>query len=102
PFAIPEYLRVQREEFEAVLGYSSSNSYHQRMLDQTREALYEYFFELLKHHGPMEINDKLLVEEYERFPEEVRKIAEDEGGLKSFLLKSFRFIMVDNFIGLRK
>ncbi|XP_064008579.1 E3 ubiquitin-protein ligase TTC3 isoform X3 [Pogoniulus pusillus] len=101
PFAIPEHLRRQREEFEAIRGYSNSNSYNQRMLDQTREVLYEYFFELLKHHGPMGINEKLLVEEYERFPEEVRKIAEDEGGLKSFLLKSFRFVMVDDLIGLR-
>ncbi|NXP82770.1 TTC3 ligase, partial [Ramphastos sulfuratus] len=101
PFAIPEYLRAQTEEFEAVFGYSNGNNY-QRTLDQTREVLYEYFFELLEHHGPMGLNDKLLVEEYERFPEEVRKIAEDEGGLKSFLLKSTCFIMVDNLIGLRK
>ncbi|NXR14666.1 TTC3 ligase, partial [Semnornis frantzii] len=101
PFAIPECLRVQTEEFEAVSGYSNSNNY-QRKSDQTREVLYEYFFELLEHHGPMELNDKLLVEEYECFPEEVRKIAEDEGGLKSFLLKSARFIMVDNLIALRK
>lgn len=50
----------------------------------------------------MEINNKLLIGEYEHFPEEARKIVEDEGGLKSFLLKSLRFIMVDNLIGLKK
>lgn len=50
----------------------------------------------------MEIDNKLLIGEYEHFPEEARKIVEDEGGLKSFLLKSLRFIMVDNLVGLKK
>ncbi|KFP54731.1 E3 ubiquitin-protein ligase TTC3, partial [Cathartes aura] len=105
PFVIPEYLRGQLEEFEALCDVSNSNSY-QRLLDnnpdQTCESLYEYFSQILEEHGPMEINNKLLVGEYEHFPEEARKIVEDEGGLKSFLLKSLRFIMVDNLIGLRK
>ncbi|NXN72341.1 TTC3 ligase, partial [Himantopus himantopus] len=105
PFVIPEYLRGQLEEFEALRGVSNSNSY-ERLLDnipdQTCESLYEYFSQILDEHGPMEINNKLLVGEYEHFPEEARKIVEDEGGLKSFLLKSLRFIMVDNLIGLRK
>ncbi|KAM6147135.1 E3 ubiquitin-protein ligase TTC3 isoform 4-T4 [Phoenicopterus ruber ruber] len=105
PFVIPEYLREQLEEFEALCDVSNSNSY-QRLLDnnpdQTCESLYEYFSQILEEHGPMEINNKLLVGEYEHFPEEAQKIVEDEGGLKSFLLKSLRFIMVDNLIGLRK
>ncbi|KFO88570.1 E3 ubiquitin-protein ligase TTC3, partial [Buceros rhinoceros silvestris] len=105
PFAIPEYLQGQLEEFEAVCDISNSNSY-QRLLGnnqhQTCESLYEYFSQILEEHGPMEINNKLLIGEYEHFPEEARKIVEDEGGLKFFLLKSFRFIMVDNLIGLRK
>ncbi|XP_009694680.1 PREDICTED: E3 ubiquitin-protein ligase TTC3-like, partial [Cariama cristata] len=105
PFVIPEYLRGQLEEFEALCDISNSNSY-QRLLDnnpdQTCESLYEYFSQILEEHGPMEINNKLLVGEYEHFPEEARKIVEDEGGLKSFLLKSLRFIMIDNLIGLRK
>ncbi|XP_068000700.1 E3 ubiquitin-protein ligase TTC3 isoform X2 [Melanerpes formicivorus] len=101
PFAIPQYLQAQTAEFEALFGYSDSNSY-QNILDETCEILYECFSELLEQHGPMEMNDKLLVEQYECFPEEIRKIVEDEGGLKSFLLKSCRFIMVDNLIGLRK
>ncbi|XP_068273537.1 E3 ubiquitin-protein ligase TTC3 isoform X2 [Nyctibius grandis] len=96
PFGIPEYLREQLDEFEALCDVSNSNSY------QTCESLYEYFSQILEEHGPMEINNKLLVGEYEHFPEEARKIVEDEGGLKSFLLKSLRFIMVDNLIGLRK
>ncbi|KFV59323.1 E3 ubiquitin-protein ligase TTC3, partial [Gavia stellata] len=105
PFVIPEYLRGQLEEFETLCDFSNSNSY-QRLLDnnpdQTCESLYEYFSQILEEHGPMEINNKLLVGEYEHFPEEAQKIVEDEGGLKSFLLKSLRFIMVDNLIGLRK
>ncbi|NWH57754.1 TTC3 ligase, partial [Geococcyx californianus] len=105
PFVIPEYLRGQLEEFEALYDISNSNSY-QRPLDnypdQTCESLYEYFSQILEEHGPMEINNKLLIGEYEHFPEEARKIVEDEGGLQCFLLKSFHFIMVDNLIGLRK
>ncbi|XP_021261084.1 E3 ubiquitin-protein ligase TTC3 isoform X6 [Numida meleagris] len=103
PCIIPEYLRRQLEEFEAVYDISSSNSY-QRLHDnpnQTCESLYDYFSQILEEHGPMEINNKLLVGEYEHFPEEARKIVEDEGGLKSFLLKSHRFIMVDNLISLK-
>ncbi|NWY59287.1 TTC3 ligase, partial [Chionis minor] len=105
PFVIPECLRGQLEEFEALYEVSNSNSY-QRLIDdipdQTCESLYEYFSQILEEHGPMEINNKLLVGEYEHFPEEARKIVEDEGGLKSFLMKSLRFIMVDNIIGLRQ
>ncbi|NXN95863.1 TTC3 ligase, partial [Rhinopomastus cyanomelas] len=105
PFVIPEYLRGQLEEFEARRDISSINNYR-RLLDsnphQTCESLYEYFSQILEQHGPMEINNELLVGEYEHFPEEAQKIVEGEGGLKSFLLKSFNFVMVDNFICLRK
>ncbi|KAF1670827.1 TTC3 ligase, partial [Pygoscelis papua] len=105
PFVIPEHLRGQLEEFEALCDISNSNHY-QRLLDnnpdQTCESLYEYFSQILEKHGPMEMNNKLLVGEYEHFPEEARKIVEDEGGLKSFLLKSLHFVMVDNLICLRK
>ncbi|NXL92872.1 TTC3 ligase, partial [Alectura lathami] len=103
PCIIPEYLRGQLEELEAVYEISDSNSYQQLGddPDQTCESLYDYFFQILEEHGPMEINNKMLVGEYEHFPEVARKIVEDEGGLKSFLLKSHRFVMVDNFISLR-
>ncbi|NWR70237.1 TTC3 ligase, partial [Centropus unirufus] len=105
PFVIPESLRGQLEEFEALYDISNSNSYQRRLdnnADQTCESLYEYFSQILEEHGPMEINNKLLVGEYEHFPEDARKIVEDEGGLKHFLLKSLRFIMVDNLIALKK
>ncbi|NXV70996.1 TTC3 ligase, partial [Atlantisia rogersi] len=105
PFVIPEYLQEQIEEFEKLCGFSNCNSY-QRFLDDNPdnacESLYEYFSQILEEHGPLEINNKLLTEEYEHFPEKTRKIVEDEGGLKSFLLKSPHFIMVDNLISLRE
>uniref|UniRef100_A0A8C2T5K7 RING-type E3 ubiquitin transferase n=1 Tax=Coturnix japonica TaxID=93934 RepID=A0A8C2T5K7_COTJA len=103
PCIIPEYLRRQLEEFESAYGISNIDSY-QRLddnLNQTCESLYDYFSQILEEHGPMELNNELLVGEYEHFPEEAQKIVEDEGGLKSFLLKSHRFVMVDNFISLR-
>ncbi|XP_061857095.1 E3 ubiquitin-protein ligase TTC3 isoform X3 [Colius striatus] len=105
PFVIPESLCGQLEKFEVLRDISNSNSYR-RLLDnnpdQTSEILYDYFSQILDEHGPMEINNKLLVGEYEHFPEETRKTVEDEGGLKSFLLKSRHFVMMDNLIGLRK
>ncbi|XP_027557545.1 E3 ubiquitin-protein ligase TTC3 isoform X4 [Neopelma chrysocephalum] len=100
PFVIPEYLQEQLEEFEALYEVSNSNSYNNP--DPVSESLYEYFSQILDEHGPLEINNKLLVGEYENFPEETRKVVEDQGGLESFLLKSLHFIMVDNLICLRK
>ncbi|NWR42660.1 TTC3 ligase, partial [Regulus satrapa] len=105
PFVIPEYLQEQLEEFEALYNASNNNSYqmnNNNHPDPICENLYDYFSQILEEHGPLEINNKLLVGEYEHFPEETRKVVEDEGGLKPFLLKSLRFIMVDNLIGLRK
>ncbi|NXQ00711.1 TTC3 ligase, partial [Vidua macroura] len=105
PFAIPEYLQEQLEEFEARYNISNSNSYqmnNNNNPDPISENLYDYFSQILDEHGPLEINNKLLVGEYEHFPEETRKVVEDEGGLEPFLLKSLRFIRVDNLIGLRK
>ncbi|NXM42531.1 TTC3 ligase, partial [Gymnorhina tibicen] len=101
PFVIPEYLQEQLEEFEAL--YNVSNSYQiNNNPDPISENLYDYFSQILEEHGPLEINNKLLAGEYETFPEETRKVVEDEGGLEAFLLKSLRFILVDNLIGLRE
>ncbi|NXU37331.1 TTC3 ligase, partial [Drymodes brunneopygia] len=110
PFVIPEYLQEQLEEFEALYNASNSNSYqmnnnnhhHHHHPDPICENLYDYFSQILEEHGPLEMNNKLLVGEYENFPEETRKVVEDEGGLEPFLLKSLRFILVDNLLGLRK
>ncbi|NXB46876.1 TTC3 ligase, partial [Leucopsar rothschildi] len=105
PFVIPEYLWEQVEEFEALYNDSNSNNYqinNNNNADPICENLYDYFSQILETHGPLEMNNKLLVGEYENFPEETRKVVEDAGGLEPFLLKSFRFIMVENLIGLRK
>ncbi|XP_027763744.1 E3 ubiquitin-protein ligase TTC3 [Empidonax traillii] len=104
PFVIPEYLQEQLEEFEALYEVSNSNSYNNNNNnpDAICEYLYGYFSQILEEHGPLEINNKLLIGEYENFPEGTRRVVEDQGGLESFLLKSLRFIMVDNLIGLRK
>nr|XP_056714474.1 E3 ubiquitin-protein ligase TTC3 [Euleptes europaea] len=105
PFRIPDYLYDQVEEFEALFNVSSSSNY-QRMLDNypnpTCENLYDYFSQILEEHGPMEIDSPLLIGEYEYFPAATRKIVENAGGLKSFLLQSLRFIMMDDLIGLMK
>ncbi|NWI54549.1 TTC3 ligase, partial [Calyptomena viridis] len=100
PFVIPEYLQEQLEEFEALYQVSNSNNYNNP--DPVCENLYEYFSQILEEHGPLEINNKLLIGEYEHFPEETRRVVEDQGGLESFLVNSPRFIMVDNLIGLKK
>ncbi|NXQ30631.1 TTC3 ligase, partial [Alaudala cheleensis] len=106
PFVIPEYLQEQLEEFEALYNVSDSNNYqinnNGNNADPICENLYDYFSQILEEHGPLELNNQLLVGEYENFPEETRKVVEDEGGLEPFLLKSLRFIRVDNLIGLRK
>ncbi|XP_056366168.1 E3 ubiquitin-protein ligase TTC3 isoform X2 [Oenanthe melanoleuca] len=107
PFAIPEYLQEQLEEFEALYNDSNSNNYpvnnnNNNNPDPISENLYDYFSQILDEHGPLELNNKLLVGEYENFPEETRRVVEDEGGLEPFLLKSPRFIMVDKLMALRK
>ncbi|XP_025067841.1 E3 ubiquitin-protein ligase TTC3 isoform X4 [Alligator sinensis] len=106
PFIIPEYLRDQVEEFEDLHDSISDSDDYQRFLDNnpdpTCESLYDYFSQILEEHGPMEIDDKLLVGEYEHFPEEARKIVENAGGLKPFLLRSAHFVLMDNCIGLMK
>ncbi|NXG99087.1 TTC3 ligase, partial [Loxia leucoptera] len=106
PFVIPEYLQEQLEEFESRYNISNSNNYqlnnNNNNPDPISENLYDYFSQILEEHGPLEMNNKLLVGEYENFPEETRKVVEDAGGLEPFLLKSPWFITVDGLIGLRK
>ncbi|KAM3677909.1 E3 ubiquitin-protein ligase TTC3 isoform 1-T1 [Ammospiza maritima maritima] len=105
PFVVPEHLQDQLEEFEARYNIANSNNYqinNNYNPEPISENLYDYFSQILEQHGPLEINNKLLIGEYENFPEETRKVVEDGGGLEAFLLKSLRFIMVDNLIGLKK
>ncbi|NWR95099.1 TTC3 ligase, partial [Furnarius figulus] len=100
PFVIPEYLREQLEQFETL--YEASNRDNYNIPDPVSESLYEYFSLILEEHGPLEINNKLLIGEYETFPAETRQVVEDQGGLECFLLKSPLFILVENLLGLKQ
>ncbi|XP_067849412.1 E3 ubiquitin-protein ligase TTC3 [Heptranchias perlo] len=106
PFMVPEYLRNQLEEFEDSYDAVPGNSHYQWILDNnpdpTRESLYDYFAQILKEHGPMEIDDSMLVGEFENFPPEAQELVRNAGGLKSFLMESLRFVVINNLIGLMK
>nr|XP_037845435.1 E3 ubiquitin-protein ligase TTC3-like [Chlorocebus sabaeus] len=108
PFAVPDHLRQDVEEFEALYD-QHSNEYvvHNKKLwdfnpKQKYSTLYDYFSQLLEEHGPLDMSSKMFSEEYEFFPEETRPILEKAGGLKSFLLGCPRFVVIDNCIALKK
>lgn len=61
-----------------------------------------YFAQILEEHGPLCTSDPLMVGELENFPLEAQQKIADAGGLKSFLLESLRFVMMDELIGLMK
>lgn len=89
PFAVPNHLRQDVEEFEALYD-QHSNEYvvrNKKIWDinpkQKCSTLYDYFSQLLEEHGPLDMSNKMFSEEYEFFPEETRQILEKAGGLKS-------------------
>ncbi|XP_072116111.1 E3 ubiquitin-protein ligase TTC3 isoform X2 [Mobula birostris] len=100
-FAVPDY-----EKFEGFYIDSSDGSHYQQLLnsnpDPARESLYDYFAQILSEHGPMEIDNPLLVGEFENFPPETQELVQNAGGLKSFLMESLRFVLNKNFVGLMK
>ncbi|XP_054434242.1 E3 ubiquitin-protein ligase TTC3 isoform X2 [Pteronotus mesoamericanus] len=108
PFVVPEHLRQDVEEFEAL--YEQHNSefvVHDKQLwdmnpKQKCSTLYDYFSQFLEEHGPLDMSCRMFSEKYEFFPEETRKILESAGGLKSFLLQCPRFVVIDNCIALKK
>nr|KAF6384050.1 tetratricopeptide repeat domain 3 [Pipistrellus kuhlii] len=108
PFVVPDHLRQDVEEFEALYG-QHSNEYvvHKKKVwdinpKQKSSTLYDYFSQLLEEHGPLDMSNNMFSEEYEFFPEETRQILEKAGGLKSFLLGCPRFVVIDNCIALKK
>ncbi|XP_006774192.1 PREDICTED: E3 ubiquitin-protein ligase TTC3 isoform X1 [Myotis davidii] len=108
PFVVPDHLRQDVAEFEALYG-QHSNEYvvrKKKLWDinpkQKSSTLYDYFSQLLEEHGPLDMSNKMFSEEYEFFPEETRQILEKAGGLKSFLLGCPRFVVIDNCIALKK
>lgn len=108
PFAVPDHLRQDVEEFEALYDQHSSEYVvrNKKLWDinpkQKCSTLYDYFSQLLEEHGPLDMSDRMFSEEYEFFPEETRQILEKAGGLKSFLLGCPRFVVIDNCIALKK
>lgn len=108
PFAVPDHLRQDVEEFEALYDQHSREYVvrNKQLWDinptQKCSTLYDYFSQLLEEHGPLDMSDRMFSEEYEFFPEETRQILEKAGGLKSFLLGCPRFVVIDNCIALKK
>ncbi|XP_049641573.1 E3 ubiquitin-protein ligase TTC3 [Suncus etruscus] len=109
PFVIPEHLRQDVEEFEALYEQQNSGEYvvrNKKLWDinpkQKCSTLYDYFSQMLEEHGPLDMSNKMFSEEYEFFPEETRQILEKAGGLKAFLLACPRFVLIDNCIALKK
>ncbi|XP_048202190.1 E3 ubiquitin-protein ligase TTC3 isoform X2 [Perognathus longimembris pacificus] len=108
PFAVPDHLRQDVEEFEALYDQHSSEYVvrNKKLWDinpkQKCSTLYDYFSQLLEEHGPLDMSNKMFSEEYEFFPEETRQILAKAGGLKSFLLGCPRFVVIDNCIALKK
>ncbi|XP_049730797.1 E3 ubiquitin-protein ligase TTC3 [Elephas maximus indicus] len=110
PFAVPEHLRKDIEEFEA---------YYKRRQQQKREyadrdknmgetgpkqrlsTLYDYFSQYLEDNGPLDVRHRVFSDEYRFYPEETRQIVQKAGGLKQFLLRCPRFVVIDNCIALR-
>jgi len=105
---VPDHLRQDVEEFEAIYEQHSSEYVvrNKKLWDinpkQKCSTLYDYFSQLLEEHGPLDMSNKMFSEEYEFFPEETRQILEKAGGLKSFLLGCPRFVVIDNCIALKK
>jgi len=108
PFVVPDHLRQDVEEFEAIYEQHSSEYVvrNKKLWDinpkQKCSTLYDYFSQLLEEHGPLDMSNKMFSEEYEFFPEETRQILDKAGGLKSFLLGCPRFVVIDNCIALKK
>ncbi|KAG8450185.1 hypothetical protein GDO86_002719 [Hymenochirus boettgeri] len=106
PFIVPEYLRLDVAEFENLYESPPDDQPVPSHLDNADyamcETLYEYFSMILEEHGPLEINDDILIGEFQGFPEEARQLVEEAGGLKEFLLRGPIFVMVDELIFLQK
>ncbi|XP_007943750.1 E3 ubiquitin-protein ligase TTC3 [Orycteropus afer afer] len=111
PFAVPEHLRKDIEEFEAYYykkeQLQNKEDVQNKKTSETNpkqksSTLYDYFSEFLENNGPLDIKDRVFSNEYRFFPEETRQIVQKAGGLKQFLLKCPRFVVIDNCIALRK
>eukprot|EP00079_Xenopus_tropicalis_P015031 XP_004912171.1 PREDICTED: E3 ubiquitin-protein ligase TTC3 isoform X2 [Xenopus tropicalis] len=102
PFIIPEYLRPDVEEFETLYDPTPGGYRLPWQPDNAmQETLYEYFSEILEEHGPLELDDDILIGTFKEFPEEAHQLVQEAGSLKDFLLQSTKFVMVGKLLGLR-
>lgn len=62
--------------------------------------LFRYFSQILEEHGPLKLDDEILIAEYKKFPEETKRMVEASGGLKNFLLGSLLFSMDGDMVTL--
>ncbi|KAM5180802.1 E3 ubiquitin-protein ligase TTC3 [Mantella aurantiaca] len=104
PFVVPEFLRRDIDDFQ---NFYDPDVFLNRYLvanddfkDPVRETLYEYFFQILEEHGPLTLDDEVLVGEYKNFPEETQRMVAESGGLKDFLLESYLFTFDDDMLTL--
>ncbi|XP_075710717.1 E3 ubiquitin-protein ligase TTC3 isoform X2 [Rhinoderma darwinii] len=104
PFLVPESLRSDVDEFEALYGLGLfTHSYPELVADSMepiRETLYEYFSQILDEYGPLKAEDERLIGEYKDFPEETHRMVEAAGGIRNFLLQSYNFTIVEDMIAL--
>ncbi|XP_056141104.1 E3 ubiquitin-protein ligase TTC3 isoform X2 [Lampris incognitus] len=106
PFSIPDHIQEQVADFEDQFNCTGHREDFKHILDNspdpTKERLYDYFAQILEEHGPLNVEDPLLVGELDNFPPSAQLKIEQAGGFKPFLLESLRFIMMGNCIGLAK
>uniref|UniRef100_A0A1A7Z5N6 RING-type E3 ubiquitin transferase n=1 Tax=Iconisemion striatum TaxID=60296 RepID=A0A1A7Z5N6_9TELE len=105
PFSVPSHLREEVADFEDQYNTRTGTSYKSILdnnPDPTRESLYDYFDQILEEHGPLNMEDRLLVGELENFPTVAKQKIEEAGGFEAFLLESLRFIKMGRRVGLAK
>uniref|UniRef100_A0A1A8RPJ3 RING-type E3 ubiquitin transferase n=1 Tax=Nothobranchius rachovii TaxID=451742 RepID=A0A1A8RPJ3_9TELE len=104
PFSVPSHLREEVADFED--QYNTRTKTYKSFLDNnpdpTRESLYDYFAQILEEHGPLNVEDRLLVGELENFPAVAKQKIEEAGGVEAFLVESLRFIKMGRRVGLAK
>ncbi|XP_006886842.1 PREDICTED: E3 ubiquitin-protein ligase TTC3-like [Elephantulus edwardii] len=110
PFTVTEHLQkdvefevyYQKKQEQQNQDHASQSKMSDRNPKQRCSTLYDYFSEYLEDNGPLNIRHKVFSDEYQFFPEETQRIVQKAGGLKEFLLKCPRFVVIDNCIALKK
>ncbi|XP_070556812.1 E3 ubiquitin-protein ligase TTC3-like isoform X2 [Ptychodera flava] len=110
PFAVPEQLLTEAAMFERiraniapVIAPPPMTEEERKAEEQLRDSLFSYFAQILEKHGPLQVEDPVLVSGfYEIFPPEAHKLVTRWGNLSNFLLQSLQFAMVDDMVCLLK